>query len=77
MQYMGAEGNSYITQKRTEANTNIYGDEYRSKRDVKETANIHHVYEEEEEEDPAKKTKPEKGGRNGNDFGRANNDRVV
>ena len=35
---MGAKGNFYVTQKRTEANTKTYGDEYHSRRDVKEMA---------------------------------------
>ena len=42
---MGAEGNSYITQNREEANIKIYGEEYRSRRDVKETATIRRGYE--------------------------------
>ena len=35
------EENSYITQKLAEANKKIYGDEYRSRRDVKETETSH------------------------------------
>ena len=38
MQQMGAEGNSYITQKHTEYNKKIWGHKYRSRRDAKETA---------------------------------------
>ena len=38
MQQIGAEGNYYSTHKRKEANNKRYGDEYHSRRDVKETA---------------------------------------
>ena len=74
---MGAKGNFYVTQKRTEANTKTYGDEYHSRRDVKETATNHRGNEEEEDEEPTNKPKSEKEVRNGNAFGRANNRKVV
>ena len=77
MQQIGAEGNSYIPQKRTYANKKIYGDEYLSRKDVKEMATSHRGDEEEEDKEPAKKPKSEKGGRNGNAFGSANNYKVV
>ena len=38
MQHIGSEGNSEITQNFAEANKKRYGDKYRSRRDVKETA---------------------------------------
>ena len=74
---MSSEGNSYITQKRTEANNKIYCDEYRYRRYVKETAAIHCDDEEEEDKNPAKKPKLDKEGRNGNAFRRANNGKDV
>ena len=77
MQHMSSEGNSYIAQKRTEANNKIYGDEYRYRRYVKETAAIHCDDEEEEDKNPAKKPKLDKEGRNGNAFRRANNGKDV
>ena len=54
---MVSGGNSYINQHRTEANKKIYGDEYRSRRDVKETATSHRGYEGEEDEEPVNKFK--------------------
>ena len=77
MQYIGAEVNSYITQKRTKANKKRYCDKYRSKRDVKESKNSHSGDEEEEKKEPANNPKLEKGGRDGNAFGRANNGKVI
>ena len=79
MEQIGAEGNSYINQKCTEANKKIYGDNYRSRSDVKEMATRHsgNQEEEEEEEYPSKKPKSKKGGRNGNAFVCANNVKVV
>ena len=74
---MSAEGNSYINQKRTEDNKKRYNDKYCSWRDIKEAETSHRGDEEEEDRDPAKKTKSEKRGSNGNSFGCANNSKVV
>ena len=49
MQQMGAEVNYYITPKRTDTDKKIYGDEYLSKRDVKEKPTTHCSFKEEEE----------------------------
>ena len=77
MQQMGSEGKSYIIQKRTDTNKTKYGKKYRSRINVKETATIHLGNEEEEDKDPAKKSKSEKGGRNGNAFGLAKIGKVI
>ena len=45
---MGAEENSCTIQKRTEVNKKIFGNDYRSRRDVKETATSQHGNEKEE-----------------------------
>ena len=74
---MGDEGNSYITQKRTEANKKRYCEYYLSRRNVKYMATGHLGDEEEEFKEPSKKPNSEKGVRNVNSFGRANNDKLI